>query len=538
MLTTVLKKESKQLFSDKGFLLIALLQPIIFIIMFGSSFQEGDINHLKTIVIDEDHSNYSSYVVKATESSDFFNVVSKEGTLEEAMKKLNSSEIRSIVYITKGFEKSINEKDTGNIIVYIDSSNFLTYTALKGAKIEVAKDTLKNVTMDILGELEEQKETGKKKITDVKKIFEDIEKKNAELDKEIDRIKNQTDNETIHKLSNLISDTRISLNSQLTSLLQTEKAFYNIIQTLSTLQTNSTIDESKKIMIINQMTLMINEFNSSREKIKIPLDDLNDINVSKFNSSESTKKIEDKLKEIKNMFEDADKETKDINLDFENLEKDFLSEPISIKDIPIHGPLKYFDYLAAGVLSLIVFFVCLMAPALNVISEKEENTLYRLSTTPASSFTIFFGKFLLFICFGFIEMAYTLILAMVLYGLRITGSFFSVIFILSLLACSSIAIGLFISSKVKTMQQALVIVPVIVIPSFLISNAFFPPDIMAYYMTYVSYITPMTYSNHALNSIMIKGFTLGQVLPDIIALLGFTIIPLIWFIWSFKKIRY
>ena len=223
---------------------------------------------------------------------------------------------------------------------------------------------------------------------------------------------------------------------------------------------------------------------------------------------------------------------------FQKLEKKFLSEPIKIEDIAMQGPIKYFDYLGAGVLSLIVFFVCLMAPALNIISEKEKNTLYRLSTTPVSSITVFLGKFLVFISFGIIEMFYTLFLAIWIYDLRITGSIYAVILILSLLACASISIGLLISSRVKTMQQALVIVPLIVIPSFMISHSFFPPDIMADFMNYVAYITPMTFSNNALNAIMIKGFTLNQVIPDILALIGFSIIPLFLFIWSYRKIRY
>ena len=135
-------------------------------------------------------------------------------------------------------------------------------------------------------------------------------------------------------------------------------------------------------------------------------------------------------------------------------------------------------------------------------------------------------------------MIYTLILAIVIYDLRITGSIYDVVIILTLLACASISIGLFISSKVKTMQQALVIVPLIVIPSFLISHSFFRPDIMAGFMNYVAYITPMTFSNHALNAIMIKGFSLGDVMIDIYAMLAFTIIPLILFIWSYKRIKY
>jgi ABC-2 type transport system permease protein len=174
MLYTAILKEAKQLFSDKGFLLIALIQPIVFIIMFGSSFQGGDINHLDTIVIDQDKSNFSRYVTESTARSEFFNVVSGNYTLDEALLMLNTSEIRSVVFIPKGFEDNINNKKTGEIKVYIDSSNFLTYSSLSGAKIEIVKDTLQNVTKDILGDLEKEKEEGEGRIDEIKDIFNEV----------------------------------------------------------------------------------------------------------------------------------------------------------------------------------------------------------------------------------------------------------------------------------------------------------------------------------------------------------------------------
>ncbi|MFH1521935.1 MAG: ABC transporter permease, partial [archaeon] len=255
--------------------------------------------------------------------------------------------------------------------------------------------------------------------------------------------------------------------------------------------------------------------------------------------------VNDSITELENMFEDLNatfmivkNKSEDINFDFDKLQKDFLIEPVVMNTEEMYGETTYFDYLGAGVLSLIVFFICVLAPALNVIAEKESNTLYRLSTTPANTSMIFFGKFLLFLIFGFVEMMYTLTLAIVLYNLRITGSIYEVVAILTLLACASIAIGLFISSKVSTMQQALIIVPVLVIPSFLISNSFFPPDIMPAFMDYISMITPMTFSNHALNNVMIKGFSLSFVWVDLLVLFMFMLVPLVLFIWSYRRIKY
>ena len=155
MLYTVILKEFKQLLSDKGFLLIALIQPIIFIIVFGSSFEHGDINHLDTIIFNEDNSTFSKYVIDATEKSEFFDIVSHTSSLEEALQRLNSSDVRAVIYIPPGFGENIDNTKTGNLEIYIDSSNFLTYSSLSGAKVEIAKETLQRITENILGDLDE-----------------------------------------------------------------------------------------------------------------------------------------------------------------------------------------------------------------------------------------------------------------------------------------------------------------------------------------------------------------------------------------------
>ncbi len=537
MLTTVLQKEAKQLWSDKIFLLIALIQPIIFVIMFGSSFQGGDINHLKTIVIDKDNTDFSKYVVDSINNSEFFMVVEYSDSLENSLEKLNKSEVRAVILIPLDFEKNINNRTVGSIKVYLDSSNFLTFSSLNGAKIGIAKNSLKNVTSDILGNLENEKKLGKEKIERVKEIFDSIDTETNNLDKDLEELKNESLKINTSKIRNSIKDLKDSLVEQRDSINSVIASLDRLNSSISSIKAFNQTEEAKKAMILNQTSQMMAGFVQSHLEIISSIDELNEISIPDMNNKTS-EKIEQRLDKVKQQFEQAEIISKNINLDFKNLDKNFLSEPIKIEQTAIHGPIKYFDYLGAGVLSLIVFFVCLMAPALNIISEKEENTLYRLATTPASSLTVFFGKFIVFISFGFVEMIYTLLLAIFLYDLRITGSVYSVVFILGLLACCSISLGLFISSKVKTMQQALVIVPIIVIPSFLISNAFFPPDIMENFMNYISYMTPMTYSNHALNAIMIKGFGLKDVTRDILALLAFTIVPLILFIISYRRLRY
>lgn len=454
------------------------------------------------------------------------------------MIRLNKSEIRVIIIIPKGFEEGLSNGTPAKIKVYADTSNFLAYVAVNFGKMEIVSGPLKNITNDLLGDVEEEKTEGKEKIDEIKAIFKEIEKENELLQADINQLKNETSSIDTSELEELNNEIKQYLNNQTTSINQTLTSFDLLINQLTTLKAFNQTEEQKKSLLILLFSTLKENITSSQEGILDLISSIDNIDFSDITDSNLSDKIENRTKKIKNLFEEADRISKGINLDFEMLKQKFLSEPLIIDEDKIFGPIRYFDYLGAGVLSLIIFFVGLMAPALNIVSEKEKNTLYRISTTPASSLTIFLGKFILFILFGFLEMIYTLFLAIFLYDLRITGSIYATIVILFLLSCAAISIGLFISSRIKSMQQALVMIPLIIIPSFLISNSFFPPEVMPDVMSYVSKITPMTFSNHALNSIMIKGFPLKDVLLDVYVLIAFTLIPLILFIWSYKRIKY
>lgn len=534
MFFTVIKKEAKQLMSDKGLLLIALLQPIIFIVVFGSAFQGGDIENLSTVVIDNDNTVYSSYVVSGITESNFFKVKdSSSYTLDEWMDKLHKSEIRALIVIPQGFGEKIDSAETAEIELYLDSSDYMTYKTLLAAQADISKNSLRNITEDIITELEKEKDKGITKIDEVKAIFDEIREEAEIVEEDLDESKNS--NVDIESIRDSIDFIKSSLDNQTASLQLTVNSLDQIIKLVSNI---STPEQQKVAMAVTQLSIMRSSFNQSISQLNAAKSSLNSVEIPDSLDSDLSTRIDNRLRNIRDLFEEADEMSQDINLDFNKLQKNFLSEPLRINESGTFGDIEYFDYLGAGVLSLIVFFVGLMIAAVNIIGEKESNTLYRLSTTPVSGFGIFLGKFTLFVIFGFIEMIYTLGLAVFIYNLRIDGSIFAVIVILSLLVCSAIAIGLLVSSKVKTMQQGLVIVPLLVIPFFLISQAFFPKDLFPEYMNYVSYLSPMTFSNHALRIIMIKGFSIREVMPDIYALICFIVIPLVLFVWSYRRIKY
>lgn len=77
------------------------------------------------------------------------------------------------------------------------------------------------------------------------------------------------------------------------------------------------------------------------------------------------------------------------------------------------------------------------------------------------------------------------------------------------------------------MRQAVMLVPLVVIPSVLISQTFSPIEVMPQFMQYVAYLSPMFYSNVALREIMIKGTSIDGVIGAILVLALYAVVTLI-----------
>ncbi len=533
MILSVIKKEAKELLQDKGFLALAIIEPIIFILIIGSTFQNSPEN-ISTVIVDHDNSVFSHYAILGIDESDVYNVLEVVNTsLEEQINRVNRSEIRAVIYIPRNFTEEINNSETATIETYFDSSEFIIYAFLSGAQGEIIKNSLKNITSDIVNDIESERDYNKLKIDEIKTLFDTIESQISSLENNFNESEKSKEDYTL-KVNETINNIREKLNTQLNFFNETENSISTIILSLQSLNTSN---NAQRDSIISGLQGIRASLSSIGDGLTDSISKLNDASLS-GNFSSKTNIIRDKLNLMKGQFYNAEALSRDVNIDLSRLRSAFLAEPILINERAVHGKITYFDSLAPGILSFIIFFIALTAPTINVIKEKENNTLYRLSTTPSSGTVIFTGKFMIFLVFGFIEIIYTLLLAIIIYDVRISGSFFDTIAILFLVACSAISLGLFISSKIKTIQQGLLAIPMIIVPFFLVSRTFFPGDFLPVYMKYVSYLSPLTFSTHALREIMLKGTALVNVLGDIAVLLLYIFIPLILFIISYRRIKY
>lgn len=486
---SVVEKEFKTVLKDKIFLFILFVAPVMALAVFGYTFQQN-IDHLPTVIIDSDNSLYSKYVIAAAQQSDYFNVLSvNQLSLNESLEKLRKSEIRAVIYIQKGFKDNLDNATTSDIFFYVDSSDYTIYNTLRAAIGGVIKDSLQEISLKIIGDLELEKNENLNKVDEIKNLSNEIESKVDSMKSQVDDINSQFS--TFHSMLNSSKQDMEDAQAQLSQM--------NI-----TIDINSMFDFDK-------YESLLNENEAKANKLKADSDSL----FAKYNNITAT--------------------VNGVDLQFKTLKKEFLTHPVELKDTYEFGKISYFTYLSAGIISLTLFFMCVLLTSMGVIGEKEKKTLFRLATTPLKKSELITGKFFTFFIVGLIESIWAVLFTIFLFKINYVGSLFNVFIILSLLVAVSVGIGLLISVLVRTMRQALIIIPVLISVPLLMSQTFAPIEVMPKFMQYFAKATPTFYANVALREVMIKGSSIIEIWPEIAILAGYTIFVLLLGILLLKK---
>jgi ABC-2 type transport system permease protein len=170
-----------------------------------------------------------------------------------------------------------------------------------------------------------------------------------------------------------------------------------------------------------------------------------------------------------------------------------------------------------------------------VAGERRSGALTRVFLTPTSSITIIMGTQLFYLILETIRSSLIIFAAIALFGVTISGSISDIIFIIALYALGATGIGMVLSVMTKTEDQYMAIAMLISLPMMFLSGAFFPIQTMPPALQSIAGVLPVTYAADALRGVMVKGFTLGQVFPDLLALAIFGLATFTLTIMFFKR---
>jgi len=173
--------------------------------------------------------------------------------------------------------------------------------------------------------------------------------------------------------------------------------------------------------------------------------------------------------------------------------------------------------------------------AISVAGEREKGTIEQLIVTPLSGLEILAGKMLTYMMIGFVDAVLPLLAAVYLFGLAIKGNLMLLGLFIVIFTAASLSLGILSSVFAKNQLQAVQqVLPAIYVSIFL-SGVFYPLESIPNFLRPISYFIPLTYMNHALRTIIIKGAGIEVVLVDLMALALYTIAIMSLAIFLFKK---
>lgn len=192
-------------------------------------------------------------------------------------------------------------------------------------------------------------------------------------------------------------------------------------------------------------------------------------------------------------------------------------------------------FIVPGVLALVMQFTMTFLSMSTIVRERELGTLEQLVVSPIRSGELLIGKMIPLIVVGYINVATILLLAVLWFGVPIAGSVLLLSLAVLVFFFTTLGLGTFVSTIAKTYIQAIQMIQFFLLPSMLLSGFIFPVEAMPQALRILSYFVPLTYFLAIVRGIIIKGVGLGELWPQMLALVFFGAIVFSIAVLRFRK---
>lgn len=191
--------------------------------------------------------------------------------------------------------------------------------------------------------------------------------------------------------------------------------------------------------------------------------------------------------------------------------------------------------IVPGLLGVILTMTMIMFTSAAIVRERERGNLELLITTPVSSLELMIGKILPYIGVGLVQVVIILGLGHLIFAVPVNGALSQVLLATLLFIAASLTLGLLISTLAQTQLQAMQMTVFILLPSILLSGFMFPYEGMPVPAQWVAEVLPATHFMRLIRGIVLRGGDMGDLLPDVLWLAGFTLLMLTLAARRFKK---
>jgi ABC-2 type transport system permease protein len=191
--------------------------------------------------------------------------------------------------------------------------------------------------------------------------------------------------------------------------------------------------------------------------------------------------------------------------------------------------------IVPGLVGIILTMTMVMFTSAALVRERERGNLELLITTPVKPMELMVGKIVPYVFVGLIQMSIVLGLGHIIFAVPINGRLDHLLLAALVFISASLTLGMLISTVAKTQLQAMQLTVFILIPSILLSGFMFPYDGMPALARWIAEALPATHFIRMIRGIVLRAASLADLLPDLLWLIGFTLLGLLVAAKRFKK---
>jgi ABC-2 type transport system permease protein len=172
------------------------------------------------------------------------------------------------------------------------------------------------------------------------------------------------------------------------------------------------------------------------------------------------------------------------------------------------------QYMVPGIVALLLTILSMMLSSISLVREREVGTLEQLMVTPMKRYQLLLGKLLPFLLLAFVEFFIVLLLAQVIFPIKMQGSYVLLGVMALLYLFTTLGLGVLISTITSTQQQAFFVSWFFLVFMIMMSGLFIPIENMPPVLQKLTYLNPLRYFMALVRDIFQKGITLPHTIYE------------------------
>jgi len=192
---------------------------------------------------------------------------------------------------------------------------------------------------------------------------------------------------------------------------------------------------------------------------------------------------------------------------------------VSVTPRVLYNPtLKSAVYTVPGILAMLLVVVTTIVTAMGLAREREVGTLEQVMVTPVPPFVLLSGKMAPYVVIGLFDLLLSLVAMTFIFDVPVRGPLLVLAIGTLLYLCSTLGVGLLISTMSSTQQQSFLGGFLFVLPAVLLSGVMTPIHSMPGWLQAATWLNPLRFFAELVRGVLLRGAGFRDEWVELIAL--------------------